>query len=315
METDRLREFVVVAKHGRLASAARELHSSTSTLSSHILSLENELGGKLFDRENGFSLTPAGVEILEMAQRVLIETDAMKRACRAHRESSLTLRVPNYSFGLQPYLTVKERFLAKHPDTQVSFRTNECQMMDSVTSIEEGLTDIACLYTVEGAGQQLEELLPEGFSYVTVGRYRTGYVSSVTHRLGSKQVLDLADMDGATIVVSLCSLSVMHQEAIKEWFAQRGVHVNMIYRKVNRHDDVFGGDMQGFFSPRFIGATNVQNIFSDEFVFHDTTFDLETDVHLIYDPRRLDDDQLAYVRCIEEAAAEGLDLLHAGVQR
>ena len=103
METDRLKEFLIVAKHGKLTPAARELFMSPSTLSDHIIALENELGGPLFERSaSGFTLTEAGENNLERAQRILMECTAMQKSCSHHEGKISSLRIPHYMFGLDP---------------------------------------------------------------------------------------------------------------------------------------------------------------------------------------------------------------------
>lgn len=171
MEVDRLNEFIVLAKHGRLAPAARELFMSPSTLSDHIIALENELGGPLFDRVDGFALASAGEEVLERAQRMLREYGAMRRVCSAHHGDLVTIRVPNYAFGLKPLVAARDSFQAAHPGRSVSFKTNELQMSDPFDIIAEGLTDVARLYTIPGSGQDVACMVPEGLSHVCVGKF------------------------------------------------------------------------------------------------------------------------------------------------
>lgn len=64
--------FVVVAKHGQLSSAARELKISQPGLSQRIKNLEDMLGRKLFDRTHrGVRLNAEGTELFERVEPLL----------------------------------------------------------------------------------------------------------------------------------------------------------------------------------------------------------------------------------------------------
>ncbi len=61
MNIEALKYFQYIAKYKNITQAAKHLYISQSTLSRHIMSLENELGVKLFERNNKMvTLTEAG---------------------------------------------------------------------------------------------------------------------------------------------------------------------------------------------------------------------------------------------------------------
>ena len=66
-----LRYFLAVARDGSTLAAARALRVSQTTLARRIAALESELGVRLFEkRQAGYSLTPAGEELVERARQV-----------------------------------------------------------------------------------------------------------------------------------------------------------------------------------------------------------------------------------------------------
>ena len=71
MRLETLEEFVVFAKHLSFSRAAKELYISQPSLSTHIKSLEKELGFDLVSHKTPISLTPAGAAFLECAQNTL----------------------------------------------------------------------------------------------------------------------------------------------------------------------------------------------------------------------------------------------------
>lgn len=97
MEIDSLRKFVALAGCLNFTAAARSFHISQPALSKSISALERELGARLFTRDNGVALTPAGSYLLERAQSILALHDQAQSECRRiSRElgDGLTIALP-----------------------------------------------------------------------------------------------------------------------------------------------------------------------------------------------------------------------------
>jgi LysR family hydrogen peroxide-inducible transcriptional activator len=86
MEMQQLRYVVAVARTRNFTRAAEQCHVSQPSLSQQIQKLEEELGGRLFDRmKREAKLTPHGEAFLGRADRILEEVEAAKReAIDAH---------------------------------------------------------------------------------------------------------------------------------------------------------------------------------------------------------------------------------------
>jgi len=83
MELYQLRTFAAVAEEGHLTRAAERLHISQPAVSGQIKALEQELQVRLFERSaSGMELTVAGRELLDSAQRVLTDAEALKQRAR-----------------------------------------------------------------------------------------------------------------------------------------------------------------------------------------------------------------------------------------
>ena len=66
MNVDLLRSFFAMAGHGSLNQAAVRLHVSQSTLTRQLRTLEQAVGGSLFERSpGGVALTATGHALLE----------------------------------------------------------------------------------------------------------------------------------------------------------------------------------------------------------------------------------------------------------
>ncbi len=71
--------FVKVAKHSSFAGAARELGLSRAMVSKHIISLEQMLDSRLFNRTTrSLHLTDIGVSYLEKCQQILVDVDDLE---------------------------------------------------------------------------------------------------------------------------------------------------------------------------------------------------------------------------------------------
>jgi LysR family hydrogen peroxide-inducible transcriptional activator len=72
MEVHQLRYFCAIARHGTFTRAAKSEHVAQPSLSQQILKLEDELGGKLFDRlPRAARLTTLGQFFLPHALAIL----------------------------------------------------------------------------------------------------------------------------------------------------------------------------------------------------------------------------------------------------
>ncbi|EJE50616.1 transcriptional regulator [Acidovorax sp. CF316] len=83
MELKQLRYFVGVSEAGSLLKASSRLHIAQPALGQHIVTLEAELGARLFERSSrGVALTEAGKTFLEHARVVLGDVERARQAVR-----------------------------------------------------------------------------------------------------------------------------------------------------------------------------------------------------------------------------------------
>lgn len=79
-ELRQLRVFCVVVAAGGFSAATAELQADLSTVSRQFKELETRLGARLATRgRGGFALTPAGVQLLPVAQRLLASLASYRR--------------------------------------------------------------------------------------------------------------------------------------------------------------------------------------------------------------------------------------------
>ena len=90
-----LRHFVVLAEAGSFVQACKTLYVTQPALTRSIQALEDELGGRLFDRlGRRIALTSFGHEVLQRARRLVSDAEALKQTGKGlHAGLTGTLRI------------------------------------------------------------------------------------------------------------------------------------------------------------------------------------------------------------------------------
>jgi len=121
-EWDDARHFLAIHRKGSLSAAARQLGVNQSTVGRRLLSLEDELGTKLFIRaRDGYRIAPAGERLLPRAERMEDEAIAIAREL-AGQVTSLTgvVRVTAADlFGARIVAPLLVSFHEQYPDIDV----------------------------------------------------------------------------------------------------------------------------------------------------------------------------------------------------
>jgi len=139
-----LKQFVSLADTLHFGRAAEASHISASALSRNIRQLEEDLGTRLFERDNrSVALTHAGVLMLEYARDALSQWDAirnvlMEESGELHGEVSIYCSVTaSYSF----LFDLLSRFRAEHPHIEIKLRTGDPEF--SIQRVGNGDEDMA----------------------------------------------------------------------------------------------------------------------------------------------------------------------------
>lgn len=131
-----LRHFVVLAELGAFVQAAKALYLTQPALTRSIQGLEDELGGRLFDRlGRRIALTPFGYEVLQRARRLVADADALKQTGKGlHAGLIGTLRIglssgPGALLSVPLMLHMSEH----HPKLQLQIsRGNTAVLVDAL---------------------------------------------------------------------------------------------------------------------------------------------------------------------------------------
>lgn len=242
MRIEYLREFVTLANYSKLTSAARALYLSPSALSQHLASLEKELGCELFSRENNFTLTHKGERTLERAQKILFEYDGMLRDCTDEEAEEVRISVPVLYRGNAPVAVARKRFLERHPNATVTLSSNTYVLEDPVEVLKSGASDVSFLFVVREGEKQIEDLVPEGIEWVRFGSEYCLFACTEDHPFASKKVLCAQDLDGQTVVTSLCPASSILIDGITDVLDLYRVTIQPSYKRITHNSEAFFDD-------------------------------------------------------------------------
>jgi DNA-binding transcriptional LysR family regulator len=144
-----LRYFLAVADGGSTLAAGRALRVSQTTVARRIAALEEALGLPLFEkRQAGYSLTPAGEELLDRARHVEDAANGFSEAAAAQaRDTSGTVRITTQEIFTNTLLAPMLRELhEQHPDIRIEIDTQQ-----QLLNLGEGEADIALRSTAQSA--------------------------------------------------------------------------------------------------------------------------------------------------------------------
>ena len=109
-----------------ISEAAEALHTSQPGISKQVRLLEEELGAVIFARNRNrlTAITPAGSEILALAQRMLEDAENMRQVGREHaRENKGALTVATTHTQARYALPqILQRFMARYPEVRLAVR-------------------------------------------------------------------------------------------------------------------------------------------------------------------------------------------------
>lgn len=192
LEIRHLQMLTALRATGSLASASDELHITASAVSHQLKELETYYGVVLVNRKSRpLSFTPAGAEILRLADKILPELTKTHTVIKrlAHGQVG-RLRLASECHSCFDWLMpVLNRYRKEWQDVELDFATGfEPEPHDSLLNDE---TDV--LITASA--------LPiDGIRYLPLFKYESRLVLSPTHPLASKAYIEPKDLADQTLI-------------------------------------------------------------------------------------------------------------------
>ncbi len=190
-----LQYVVAVADHLSFRKAAESCHVSQPSLSAQLAQLEDALGVRLFERDRRrVLLTPAGVQLVDRARRLLVDADqlvdAAKRATDALAGRLNIGVIPTIAPYFLPSVTPAVR--AKYPSLKLLWTEDKTEVL--VRSLELGSLDAAVLALEANLGGNVDSEL--------IARDPFVLVTAADHPLGVKnKPITAADLRGEDVLL------------------------------------------------------------------------------------------------------------------
>lgn len=206
LEVRDLRLVLALATAGSTARAAPALHLTQPAISRALVSLEERLKTKLFERvTRGLEPTAAGRRLLEGAERVLLELSDLEQHVRSPSSAAMRLRIVCECYTAYHWLP---SVLTKLRETLPSFEVELMveHTLAPVPALEAGEIDAALLTTAAVPRGLLERAL---FSDEIV------FVMSAQHPLAKRKSLTPQDLRENTLLTSRVPIEESH------WFVNK----------------------------------------------------------------------------------------------
>lgn len=204
MDTTLMREFTVFARHLNFSKAALALGIAQPTLSSHIASMEMELGFKLVQRGKPLRITPAGKQFCVECERMLASYRSAVSECRdlsRKRTGSLVFEVPIPQGGISDVFDYLLLLFQKDYPT-ISVRRHDDPEMSLEDILLKGIADVGLI--LNPAITLSEEIQKQGIEIAPLHiKPRSPYYLWMdrSHPLAANDRLSTADLDGCRFIL------------------------------------------------------------------------------------------------------------------
>jgi LysR family transcriptional regulator for metE and metH len=207
LEVRDLRVVLALASAGTTARAAAVLHLTQPAVSRALLSAEDRLGTRLFERTpRGLVPTPAGQELVAGATRLLVELGDLEHRVRAPAAAPIRLRLVCECYTAYHWLpSALASLRGSLPGLELTLAVEHTQA--PVPALVAGDIDIALLTTSPVPRSGLEER--QIFSDEVV------FIMATSHPLASRRTLTRDDLRGCTL------LTGQTPPAEAQWFMTR----------------------------------------------------------------------------------------------
>ncbi len=192
LEFRHLRTIRAIHEAGGLARAADILHITQSALSHQVKALEEQVGMELFHRRSKpMKLSPAGLRLLRLAERVLPEVAAVEeefRSLKAGRSGRLHIAIECHAC-FDWLFPVLEQFRAAWPDVDLDIRMRLA--FDAIEALRREEVDfVISSDPVELPGVEFQPLFD----------YQPMFVCAKNHPLATRDWIEAEDFAEETLL-------------------------------------------------------------------------------------------------------------------
>ncbi len=211
MDFHQIKCFLSAAHHLNFTVAARECYIAQQGLSQQIQAMENELGFKLFIRNNrSVQLTAAGKVFLEDTEHLYAlykKTLAKSRAAAAGMRGDLSI---GYGLCYHHVFFSDDQifnFMNDNPDIRLSFKKDDSEVL--VKLLVQSLLDIIF------ASRKCVEPIEDQMDFLTLGYTPLAVVMSPNHPLAGQETFQPAQMQNEILFFSKIAETICQPYLLK----------------------------------------------------------------------------------------------------
>ncbi|MCY4241173.1 MAG: LysR substrate-binding domain-containing protein [Rhodobacter sp.] len=192
LEIRHLRTIKAIHEVGGMARAADMLNITQSALSHQVKGLEEQVGLELFVRRTKpLRLSSAGMRLLELADRVLPEVEALSedfRSLKSGRKGRLHMAIECHAC-FEWLFPVLELFRKAWPDVDVDIRPGLA--FDALPALQREEVDLV-------VSSDPEDLV--GVDFSALFDYEPVFVASTQHSLAGREFIEAEDFRGEMLI-------------------------------------------------------------------------------------------------------------------
>jgi len=162
MNIEKLEYLVEVAKTGSFSVASQNLFVSQSAISQSIVSIEKQLGLKIFDRSRGNSAIPTkeGAEIITIAKEVFLKyQELIEKAQLMNDNVTGNLKISTVPGFIEPLLSPISAIKEDYPKIKIEIYQKPGQ--EIINDIRENRSDIGILAYIKHLLEKNDDLIYE----------------------------------------------------------------------------------------------------------------------------------------------------------
>jgi len=214
MEMHQIRYFLAVSEELNFTRAAERLHMAQPPLSQQVRKLEDELGLRLFERDNHrVAVTPAGAQVVRQAREVLAAADRLSRLADGLREGSTgTVRIG--AVGSAFFGAISEVLApARQALPDVELLVQEMESPEQLDALADGTIDIGFMRPPAPADVTARDVWAEPLVVAL----------PESSPLGDREALSPADLSGERVVLFPREAGPGYWDRVAALFVEAGV--------------------------------------------------------------------------------------------
>lgn len=194
MTLQQLKYIVTISDKGKISDAANELFISQPSLTNAVHDMEDELGFKIFNRNNrGVALTESGRKFLSYARQVVEQMSLLENAFlnEAVTKQHFQVSAQHYSFVVNAFVDLLEE--CGFDEYDVTLR--ECRTSEIIEDVKNARSQLGILYLSEFNEKVIMKFITENhLEYQELFTASPHVFINVEHPLAKKKLITLEDL-------------------------------------------------------------------------------------------------------------------------